>query len=268
MDAARFDAMIRALSTNRSRRRALGTVLGGFLGILPLVSDDRFGVSAAKSCKGLKGKKKKKCLKKAKAGGCRQDADCRDQIESCQGGKCKLVCQNGSCPGCDVCLIRYESDGDRTRRCAGLVDLPALLTSCTSDQDCPNDAPLCISFNELSCTSSPCGTCAIAIGSCDEPECQNDADCPNLAEACQAGSCQPVCPAGACGSCAICTVRYESNGDRTRICADQLIASNGAIDCTSDANCPVQDPICVGVSPVLCAQPPCRQCFTVDTCTP
>lgn len=268
MDAERFDAWTRSLPVDGSRRRALAAALGGFLGLLGLDRLETTGQSAAKKCKGLKGKKKKKCLKKAKAAGCRNDADCPNQIESCQGGRCQRVCQNGSCPGCDLCLIRYEADGDRTRRCAGSAEIPGQLTQCDTDTDCPQAAPLCVSFAEISCTEGPCGICVESTGSCDEPECQNDADCTDLTQSCQGGECRPVCPNSACSSCSFCVVHFEANGNRTRICADSLAASSGAIDCTTDAGCPTQDPTCVGVSAALCDQPPCRQCFSVDICTP
>jgi hypothetical protein len=269
MDADRFDALIRALPNGSSRRRALGTALGGFLGFLGLAGEEARGADAAKKCKKLKGKKKKKCLKKAKGKTpeCRKDADCRDQIESCQGGRCQRVCPNGACPGCDLCLIRYEADGDRTRRCAGSAQIPALLTACDTDTDCPDEAPLCVSFAEISCTNGPCGTCVVATGSCDEPECQNDADCTDRTESCQGGECRPVCPNGACPGCNFCLVHFAAGGDRTAACADSFSSvSADPVSCTTDASCPGDDPTCILVSTVVCAQPPC--CFSLDICAP
>lgn len=168
MDADRFDDLTRSLPAG-SRRRAMAVALGGLLGLLGLESA---GQAAPKKCKGLKGKKKKKCLKKARKtrkAGCRDDGDCRDQIESCLNRRCQRVCQNGSCPGCVFCLIHYTSDGNRTRRCAGSIEITTRLTTCDTDTDCPIDTPLCVSSAGISCTNGPCGTCIVSAGSCDEP---------------------------------------------------------------------------------------------------
>jgi hypothetical protein len=272
MDADRFDGFARSLSHFASRRRMRRTALGALAG-LPvswlLASSD---LSAAKKCKGLKGKRKKKCLKKLQPAipvECQRDADCPDKTQSCESGRCQRICSTGACPGCANCLVRLEADGDRSRLCAGLVAVPPLVQVCRTDDECPEAEPLCVIFDDrAACLGDSCGTCVIAAGACNAPECAVDGDCPDLKESCQGGECRPVCPGDACGDCPICAVRFEADGDRTQICADTLSASISGLNCTTDADCPTTDPTCIGVSPTLCDQPPCRQCFAVTPCTP
>ena len=272
MDAGRFDAFTRSLPIANSRRGVLRTGLGAAAGLLAVLRDEGPSESARKSCKGLKGKKKKKCLAKAKsapAAECRQDRDCPDKTQACEGGRCQRICPAGACPGCANCLVRLEAGGGRTRICAGLVAEPPLVQVCRTDGDCPAAEPLCVIFEDrAACLGDACGTCAISAQLCTAPECTVDGDCPNLSESCQGGACRSVCPNDACGTCPICAVRFAAGGSRAQICADTLSASIGGLNCVTDTDCPTTDPTCIGVSATLCAQPPCRQCFAVSSCVP
>jgi hypothetical protein len=97
MEASHFDALARSLTAAGSRRRALTGLLLGSLGFLGASVEE----TAAKNCKKIKNKKKrKKCL--AKANGCTPNCDrkiCGD--DGCGGscGSCVApeTCQNGDC---------------------------------------------------------------------------------------------------------------------------------------------------------------------------
>ena len=262
MDAERFDNLIRALPAIASRRRLLAAALGGVLGLLGIA---QLETDAKKSCKGLKGKKKKKCLQKLKGAECQKDADCPDHSQACQNGRCQRVCPPGACPGCNACLVRFAANGSRSQRCAGSVEVPSPLQVCDTEADCPPAEPLCILFDIATCTEGPCGICVVSTGSCDEPECQNDGDCLDRAESCQSGQCQPVCPTGACPGCNFCAVSFEANGDRSQVCADSFTLTD-QVTCSTAANCSQVDP-CIRLPAVFCDQPPCDLCvLAVDTC--
>jgi hypothetical protein len=67
MHGTRFDEVIRSVATARSRRGVLSGLLAGTLGLFGWASTQ---VTAAKNCKKIKNKtKRKKCLKKAKLAG-------------------------------------------------------------------------------------------------------------------------------------------------------------------------------------------------------
>ena len=157
MDAARFDALTRSLPAG-SRRRAIAVALGGLVGLLGLESA---GQAAPKKCQGLKGKKKKKCLKKAKKPECRNDGDCPDQVESCQDGVCQAVCPEGACAGCPspLCVVNLQSANNRSKLCAAQLTQVAPDT-CATDADCTGDeGDICVRISSGSCIQSPCGIC-------------------------------------------------------------------------------------------------------------
>ena len=67
MDGSHFDALTRTLSAPGSRRRAVGGLLVGTLTLLGNGLEETQAHDLLKKCKTLKGDKKKKCVKKAKA---------------------------------------------------------------------------------------------------------------------------------------------------------------------------------------------------------
>ena len=142
MDADRFDAISRSLTTAGSRRHALAGLLLGACGILGARAEK----TAAKNCKKLKGERKKKCIKKAKAhnatpvtpvtqtstcvpncgtrtcgpDGC--DGSCGDCVapKTCQNGECSCTpscaasnaCGTDGCGGsCGTCILGTCTDG-------------------------------------------------------------------------------------------------------------------------------------------------------------
>ena len=115
MEADRLDSLTRSLSMTGSRRRTLTGLLVGTLGFLGA----RVEATAARNCKKIKNKqKRKKCLAKANGGcpsgqkpcdgGCIPSTQCCTTAD-CTGGK---TCQNRVCgcaagsPPCgDICCV-------------------------------------------------------------------------------------------------------------------------------------------------------------------
>jgi hypothetical protein len=172
MDADRFDALTRSLPTG-SRRRAMAVALGGLAGFLGLSQPDVSGHDAREACKDKKGKKKKRCLKKAKkhnrshqpAPECGNDGECLDKTQACQVGRCQRLCLTGACGAC-ACLVHLEADGDRSLLCAASVNFPPLVQVCGADADCPAEEPLCLLEDRASCTGELCGQCAVSTTLC------------------------------------------------------------------------------------------------------
>jgi hypothetical protein len=168
MDGSRFDRLTKTLSAPGSRRRALGGLLAGTLGLLGWHDGDEITAHDLKAkCKKKSGAAKKKCLKKAKkhaaqharevpppcfpelqattcAAGCgpRRDNCNRPVTCPCPGGQtclpngtCARPCSGlpGQCAGCtpvDFCLVSTEGPS----RCGGTTSLqpcdPANTTGC------------------------------------------------------------------------------------------------------------------------------------------
>ena len=174
MDADRFDTLIRSLPTGGSRRRMLVAALAGVAGLLGLVRTDTAGHNALKSCKGKKGDKKKKCLKKAKEHNqqhqteleCQDDGDCDDRTTACETGSCQVVCPQGACPGGCVCVVHLQSNDERPRVCAvQLIQVGP--DTCSTDADCTGEEDdVCVRVSTGSCTGDGCGFCVSAINEC------------------------------------------------------------------------------------------------------
>ena len=94
-------------------------------------------------------------------------------------------------------------------------------------------------------------------------ECLSDRDCADRSTSCQGGSCQAVCPEGACDGCPSpsCVVNLQSENNRPKLCAAQL--TQVAPDtCSTDAECTGDDDdICVRISG-SCTQSPCGICVS------
>jgi hypothetical protein len=168
MESRRFDDLIRVLSRRGTRRGVHAAALGGAIGLLVPEAPEASGRDAAKACKGKRGDKKKRCLKKTKARGreCRNDGDCADRSTSCQGGTCRLTCPEGACAGCTGCVANLVSDKERVRVCANQLTQVAPDT-CSTDADCTGNASdVCLRIGTTPCTQSPCGLCFEAVNVC------------------------------------------------------------------------------------------------------
>ena len=161
MDASRFDRLTRSLSTADSRRRVLGGLLLGALGLLGSQGvEDAAAHNPLASCKKKSGKAKKKCVKKAKAHNATHTVaapppppppppTCTDGVKN--GTETDIDC-GGSCPEC--------ANG---KACQGAGDCAS--GKCVSQvcRACADIACTTTSF----CTAVGCGTCR-AGGTCGD----------------------------------------------------------------------------------------------------
>ena len=212
MDAERFDALTRTFTGAGTRRRALGGLLLGSLGLLGWQSaEDTDAHDLKAKCKKKSGDAKKKCLKKAKKhaaqhaseptltcpqgqrpcrGACLSVLICCDETD-CAGGR---TCQNGTCacpatkphicPGSQVCRECCALD-DCQPKAAGFDGLACQIGHCVCTRD-----------GTRRCASGEwqgwCGHC------CDDSECSgldcgthSDSDVPHCG--CTGEICSGVC---------------------------------------------------------------------------
>jgi hypothetical protein len=186
VDQHRFDTLTRTISTVRSRRAALGTLLAGTLGLLDLAE-----TSAKKACATCKKRKHGKCKAnlpdstpcstgKCQSGRCVAAAappqphppDVCQRHNQCASGLCEAT--SGTCVA--QCDVLFEACGDgcvclsigtgsaghaclqvpEDRNCAGY-------TPCTWNDDAADPA------DALSCPNRPGEICS-ANGLCSGPE--------------------------------------------------------------------------------------------------
>ena len=149
MDAARFDALARSLTSAGSRRRALALALGGVLAPL-LPRKDAEAHNALLKCKKLKGDRKKKCVKKAKKHNAAHASETPPPGPTCSDGV-----KNGSesdvdCGGsCQRCL--------NTKRCTGPNDCATAYCASSTCSLCPTWGAACGSDGGTTCTCYPIG---------------------------------------------------------------------------------------------------------------
>lgn len=195
MDGQTFDALVRSAGEARTRRGALGLLIGGAATAALARIEPALGRKKGKG-KG-KGKKKKRCKKPGQGCGgknkksCCKGITCTSSVCTCptgtvpSGGKCvPLVepecvndsdcgnnesCINGSC----TCL--EQESGRCIRRCDVQADCPGA-SSCRNHF--PEDSPL---IEDGVCVDEP-------FILCDAANCAGDSDC-DADELCIATSC-------------------------------------------------------------------------------
>jgi hypothetical protein len=182
VDQHRFDTLTRTISTVRSRRAALGTLLAGTLGLLDLAE-----TSARKACPPCTKRKHGKCkaIKRLNGtdcpGGTCGNGTCVlsvEQTPTCPAGACSrdnpcgsgCVCLDigggtkrclalGTCSGAGDCAsgscgsgCTCVNPGGRKSGCASTVGCPTV--KCTANSDCGSDC-LCINpgTNAARCVS-------------------------------------------------------------------------------------------------------------------
>ena len=224
MDAHRFDALTRSLTTARSRRRALALAAL----FAPLLAWERAGAhDKRKRCKKLEGDKKKECLRKAKKHNKKHAADTQPP----GGGTTTPPPPPPFCAGKNVC-----ADGTFAARCdggsGGSPTCFCWVRAGTGEPFCGgsadgNPCDLC-SGTEVCVVSTGCGEGALPTG-CAEP-------CPNPCVQ-SAGSCTldteccgfMVCSGGKC-SCAESGDECGVDGDCCPglICIDPGVPGNPA----------------------------------------
>ena len=180
MDADRFDSLTRSLMSSGSRRRALGAIAGGAIGLLGLADTDH--ASAAKS-----GKCKPRCgeCARCKRGDCKKT---KHGKKRCSRGKCQPLregtpCTTGTCQG-GSCIAALPISPPPP---------PAPLPP--PSQLCPEGFTVCGgSCVDTSASATHCGTCN---NPCRPNQTCCSGICRNLnTHNANCGACGNVCPAG------------------------------------------------------------------------
>ena len=246
MDAERFDTLLRSLSMNHSRRRALrllaGSALGGLLGRResgPGEAHDLLG-----KCKKKSGEAKKKCLKKAKKHAAQHASEtvppppprsrptcAKDGVKN--GSESDIDCGGGICPRCGPGLKCNSRNDCITARChTGGCQQCSFDSTAPCGTDASGAACACRDFLHNGLTFRGCYNTAVAATTVDScAQCPPDSLCKrdafsafqyNCLTPCRAKTpcsavgalCNPNDPAGrdvdCCqGTCTACNV----NGD-------------------------------------------------------
>ena len=196
MDAHRFDALARTLTTAGSRRRALNGLLSGTLGLV-LTASTVEDVAAKKPCPPCKKRKQGKCKKKLPDG------------SPCSGG----TCQSGSCvaAGCERNCDRKICGSDG---CGGSCG------TCVAPETCQNGDCRCT----RNCAPDGCGPdgCGGFCGSCNDGTCTPSGVCTCVigTELCK-GSCVDTCDVESTrnpDNCRCCVLNGESGYDSQTSC--------------------------------------------------
>jgi hypothetical protein len=226
MDGFRFDRLTRTLTSAGSRRRALGGLMLGSLGLLGHErSEDAAAHDPSKKCKKKSGEAKKKCLKKAK-----------------KHNATHLVPPPPVCPPvCPVCLGCNGATG----QCEALPNGQSAL-GCAAPHVCCGGT-CCDPINQCNAAGT-CATCAqVCPDTCSA--CFNLADgstiCGGASSSCLSGeSCRSTddCAAGK-----VCATSFTRRPDNS---TSQFCGTPGAcwtvIPCSS---CPHDADACSGTSP-------------------
>src|SRR5688572_20244557 len=164
MDDSRFDALAHSLTTAGSRRRTLGGLLLGSLGLLGSRAEKTEAHDPSAGCKKKSGKSKKKCLKKAKKHAATHTTETAPPgcTPTCAGKQCGPNGCGGSCGSCSTdplqpevcdpegqCFLRggSESGGDPGACCSGQPSNGQCIgrpggEDCTFDAACETDTCL------------------------------------------------------------------------------------------------------------------------------
>lgn len=191
MDGSRFDSLARMLAASGSRRRLVGGLVAGALGLVERRGADATACRAvgascrehSNCCSGLCGPRdatgRRRC-------GCQIDADC-GAFQACGGGGVPGQCGcipncAGTCGGTDGCGGTCPGQCAEGRTC---------LSNGTCAVPCPNGGNDCTVLGCGQCFSTSDGNvCGIAgdTGPCDH---SND-DCP-IGSGCSGVACFAVC---------------------------------------------------------------------------
>ena len=248
MDDDRFDEMAKSLIAATSRRRTVGALLGGVVGLIGLAevgSSRRRKNSARRRKEAKKEKLGKRVTEEAKPGGAgKPSGRCLDGFANCRGtcvnlakdrnncGICALVCPDGESCCAGVCLAT-QTDNANCGACG---------KNCAAQQTCCGGACVNTQVNESHCGTcdTPCGARQICCGG----ECI--AACTASDQCHEAGVCDPATRA--------CTNPRKPNG---AACTD-------GDACTRTDTCQAGE--CVGGNPVICPTP--DQCHDPGACNP
>lgn len=229
MDADRFDALSRYVSTVGSRRGAFRGVLLGTLGVLGRANTQD---AAAKNCRKIKDKKKrKKCLARAGTLPTPCVPNCTQRIcgdDGC-GGSCGS-CGNAAVPDCcnGVCTNR-QSDPAHCATCG---------TACAPGKACINGtcasacSPVCSGTTPICCPGGCADTtvdrnnCGVCGHRCAEFEYCVNGSCASLRGDCDAGG-------GSCGAGSQCGCVETKSGSYAACSYDRGSCEN----CVTHQDC-------------------------------
>jgi hypothetical protein len=233
MDAPRFDALARSLSTTGSRRRALAAAVSGALGVLGRSAPDEATAAKSGKCQRTPGE-----CERCKKGTC----DRKNGKKTCRKGKLTpkaegTPCASGSC-----------QSGRCVTASGALVGSPGPAGPPGPPGPPLSPPPVCPAV----CPT--CQSCHPAVGVCAvNPSANGEAGTGCAApKVCCGGTCcdtpvQRCTDAGTCATCAdVCAANcdfcYHLVEGRT-ICGDG--GSTSAQQCSSSASCPVGREHCV-----------------------
>jgi hypothetical protein len=159
MDAVRFDSLVQLLGSAGTRRRTLGALLGGALGLPGLAKPANTSADSGK-CKQACG-----LCDQCKKGKCRR----KNGRKRCKAGKCQPKA-NGTACGSGTCL-----NGGCATTCAG----PSAPGNCSGTScrgpSCPNGE----SCGVCDTTTEGQVVCGDLRNSCEESQaCETSANCP------------------------------------------------------------------------------------------
>jgi hypothetical protein len=197
MDVDRFDSLTRSIILAGARRRALGGLLLGSLGLLGWTSaKDVSAHDALPACKSKSGKQRKKCLKRARKHnaehiGTQPPPDTFIPPDPCagrgEGDSCgpDRACCSGKC-------IPLRSDPNHCGRCGYACSPTSNLTAI-----CYNGGCACPGFSDCPGTCT-CGGRYKGGGFCVAPDatCVGAKQCPNGDVDCDIGTVCSECNAG------------------------------------------------------------------------
>ena len=218
MDAGRFDGLARSLATAGSRRRTLGSLLAGAIGLLGLLDmrpEEAAAHNPLKACKKKSGRAKKRCIKKAK----KHNAQHATEAPAPAPPPCASAADGFPCPDdgnpctddfCRAGTCIHPAKPDRTAcggggQCCG--------GQCVADNECCTNAHC--PFGKT-CTSA--GTCVCPTGKidcgagCQTGNCCVHTDC-SPGNACCGGFCRcgPCCTNADCPDSGVC-IEHPSSG--------------------------------------------------------
>ena len=248
MDGSAFDRLTRSLTLAGSRRRALGGLLLGSLGLLGGRGADHADAhNALLACKKKSGKAKKKCVKKAKAHNAQHAAETPPPPAGCPAG---LVSCSGQCrlPHGVACNSHAECCSNYCF--AGTGTFPWGCSPSCMGKSCTQDADCCVN---VACVAGTCGGCTPTRGYCEfGPRCcytECNVDCLSYAGQrcathfdCDTGS---DCVAGTCTCVVECCSQSdcpprEFCGANTCICPTECCSDDDCFPlekCLDDGKC-------------------------------
>jgi hypothetical protein len=180
MDPTLFDTFARALTAPGTRRRVLGGLLAGALGLLGTPEAELAQAhDSRKKCKKIEDRgKRKKCVKKAKQHNAQHANETSPPLGTCPAGTTSC---GGTCVG-STCTGGQHFEPSQCRCC---IAVSRDTTNCTGADDCcsrmclPHETELLRNYCGCNLFQMPCevnenccsGTCELGSGVCPDGNC-------------------------------------------------------------------------------------------------